>query len=238
LDTPLLSVQNLQLIRHTGGLGAGGMVYRVSLESLELAPAQVVAITGPSGCGKSTLIEGLGLILRPASLGSYVLRGQEIAPWVTGNTVQWRLGSLRSRYLGIVPQVGGLLPYLTVAQNITLPIRMLGQPVQSQWIEGLAGQLGLGNLLSRYPQELSIGQRQRASLLRALAHRPDILLADEPTAALDPENARQLVELMIGFSSQFGTAVVLVTHEWSLVETFGIDRLQAKSLGPSHMGFA
>jgi putative ABC transport system ATP-binding protein len=92
-------------------------------------------------------------------------------------------------------------------------------------------------LTKRYARELSIGQRQRVSFLRAIAHRPDILLADEPTAALDPDHAINLFEVMLELARDLQVATVVVTHEWDLVKSFGLKRLMAKSVGPSHMTF-
>lgn len=230
----VLSVHNLEIVR-----GQANQAFKVSLPSLVLSAGDAIAITGSSGCGKSTLIEALGLILEPSRLGRFELVGQDITAVVSGRhtTHDHALSRLRSQHYGFVPQVNGLLPYLNVQQNIGLQAQVQGRAIDRPWLAHATDKLGLAALTHRYARELSIGQRQRVSFLRAIAHQPDILLADEPTAALDPDHAINLFEVMLELARELRVATVVVTHEWDLVKSFGLNRLMATSVGPSHMAF-
>jgi putative ABC transport system ATP-binding protein len=231
---PVLSVQNLEIVR-----GQAYQTFTVSLPTLVLNAGDAIAVTGSSGCGKSTLIEALGLILEPSSLERFELVGHDITGVVNGRhtTHDKALSKLRSQHYGFVPQVNGLLPYLNVQQNIGLQAQVQGRAIDKPWLAHATDKLGLASLTHRYARELSIGQRQRVSFLRAIAHQPDILLADEPTAALDPDHAINLFEVMLELARDLQVATVVVTHEWDLVKSFGLKRLMAKSVGPSHMRF-
>lgn len=217
----MLHIENLAIHRGT---------YRILLPRLSLARGEVAAITGASGCGKSTLLEMIGLILRPECLDRYELTGGEgatpldIAALLREDR-QARLADLRAQRLGFVPQSGGLLPFLDVRRNIELPRRMLGLPASSERVEEAIEQLGLRPLLHKKPAQLSIGERQRASFVRAIAHEPDLLLADEPTAALDPLQARRLFELIVETTQRLRIATLLVSHDWGLLRACAIRRL-------------
>ena len=231
---PVLSVQNLEIIR-----GHANQAFKVCLPALALEAGDAIAITGSSGCGKSTLIEALGLILEPSQLDRFEVADQDITAVVKGRhaTHDKTLSRLRVQHYGFVPQINGLLPYLNVQQNIGLQAQIQGRLVDTPWLAHATDKLGLASLTHRYPRELSVGQRQRVSFLRAIAHRPDILLADEPTAALDPDHAISLFEIMLALARDLQVTTVVVTHEWDLVKSFGLKRLMAKSMGPSHMTF-
>ncbi|WP_198318986.1 ABC transporter ATP-binding protein [Azotobacter chroococcum] len=219
----MLHIENLAIHRGT---------YRILLPRLSLARGEVAAITGASGCGKSTLLEMIGLILRPERLDRYELTSDEddgAAPLDIAALLredrQARLADLRAQRLGFVPQSGGLLPFLDVRRNIELPRRMLGLPASGERVEEAIEQLGLQPLLHKKPAQLSIGERQRASFVRAIAHEPDLLLADEPTAALDPLQARRLFELIVETTQRLRIATLLVSHDWGLLRACAIRRL-------------
>ncbi|AJE23442.1 ABC transporter ATP-binding protein [Azotobacter chroococcum] len=219
----MLHIENLAIHRGT---------YRILLPRLSLARGEVAAITGASGCGKSTLLEMIGLILRPERLDRYELTSDEddgAAPLDIAALLredrQARLADLRAQRLGFVPQSGGLLPFLDVRRNIELPRRMLGLPATGERVEEAIEQLGLQPLLHKKPAQLSIGERQRASFVRAIAHEPDLLLADEPTAALDPLQARRLFELIVETTQRLRIATLLVSHDWGLLRACAIRRL-------------
>ena len=204
VQAPILSVTDMHVSR-----GRVGQAYRVELSSLTLCAGEAVAVVGPSGCGKSTLLEALGLILKPERVGQFQLLQTDLASDLTlrAGRRETRWARLRQHQMGYVPQTGGLLPFLTVRQNIDLPASMSGR----------VERLKLTDLLNRFPRELSIGERQRVSFARAVAHQPALILADEPTAALDPNLAHELFALIIEVVSEFNIAALIVTHEWSLV---------------------
>lgn len=231
---PILRIGDMVLSR-----GTDDQVFTVHLPELQLEAGQVIAVTGPSGCGKSTLIEGIGLILAPCSLEEYALLGRDITDpvGVPYRARETQLAHLRSQHFGFVPQTGGVLPYLTVGQNIMLQARIQGQSAQPPWLKDAIVRLGMEGLLDRYPREISVGQRQRVSFLRAIAHRPAILLADEPTAALDPHHAASLFEVMLGIAREVNIATVVVSHEWGLVDSLALTRLQARPVSASQMEF-
>ncbi|QAV22978.1 ABC transporter ATP-binding protein [Proteus hauseri] len=205
--------------------------FRVALPSLMLDKGEIGALTGLSGCGKSTLLEMIGLILRPDELSQFQLGDNfSITQAVLGNE-QAQLSALRAEKLGFMLQNGGLLPFLTVMQNIQLPRKMLGLSPHSDWLDHVIDHLQLRSLLNRLPRQLSIGERQRAAFIRAIAHEPALLLADEPTAALDPHNAQALYALIVEMVKQLNISALVVSHDWSLVERFGFSHYHAQLEG-------
>lgn len=130
------------------------------------------------------------------------------------------LSHWRSRYIGYVLQYGGLLPYLTVRQNIELPRRLLDMSV-ADVAEALARKLGIGPQLDKLPATLSVGQRQRAAIARALAHEPPIVIADEPTAAIDPLNAERIIGLLAALTEELKVTLILATHAQDLMRRTG-----------------
>ncbi|KPX75796.1 ABC transporter, ATP-binding protein [Pseudomonas syringae pv. maculicola] len=209
--------------------GSGTQAHLVHLPELNLARGQVVAITGESGCGKSTLLEALGLLLAPQSIAQYNLDGVDIAALLAADD-QPALADVRARALGFVLQSGGLLPFLNIRDNINLPRRLSGLDSKSDHVDRAITALRLEPLLDQLPQALSIGERQRVACVRAIAHLPRLILADEPTAALDPHNARQLFELLLSLVDELGLSALIVSHDWQLVDSFGLPRLNAVSV--------
>lgn len=227
---PILDIDNLLVHR-----GEGAQAHQVRLPRLQVGAGEILAITGESGCGKSTLLEALGLLLAPVELTRFQLSpstaGQpplDIARLLAVND-QPALASVRSRHLGFILQSGGLLPFLSVRDNISLPRRLLGMPLHSAHIDHAVDALRLTALLDKRPQALSIGERQRVACVRAIAHEPLLLLADEPTAALDPHSARRLFELLLSLVSSLGLSALVVSHDWALLKDFGLPRLGAIS---------
>ncbi|WP_124405865.1 ABC transporter ATP-binding protein [Pseudomonas sp. R3-18-08] len=226
----MLDIENL-LVRR----GHGAHAHQVRLPSLQVGAGEILAITGESGCGKSTLLEALGLLLAPVELERFVLSPRaageqmlDIGRLLADND-QPALAAVRSRHLGFILQSGGLLPFLSVRDNIHLPRRMLGMPAHSAHIDHAVEVLRLGALLDKRPQALSIGERQRVACVRAIAHEPQLLLADEPTAALDPHSARRLFELLLSLVANLGLSALVVSHDWALLKDFGLPRLGAVS---------
>ena len=138
------------------------------------------------------------------------------------------LGELRKRYIGYVMQTGGLLPYLTVYDNINLCRTVLGMD-RDGTVEHLAEELGIAPHLGKRPDALSTGERQRVAIGRALAHRPSIVIADEPTASLDPYAAEKIMQLFIQLANEFDTTVIIASHAWRHVRELGLRRLDHKT---------
>ena len=223
----MLDIQNMWVRR-----GSGAQAHNVRLPTLQVKPGDILAITGESGCGKSTLLEAIGLLLQPVELGRFHLgpatASLDIAQMLAAND-QSGLAAVRSRHLGFILQSGGLLPFLSVRDNISLPRRLLGMPADSAQVDRAVQALRLDGLLGKLPQALSIGERQRVACVRAIAHEPQVLLADEPTAALDPHSARRLFELLLSLVNELGLSALVVSHDWALVRDFGLPRLGAIS---------
>ena len=218
-------------------LSAAGLVrsqgsFSLFCDHLILRPGQCVAITGPSGSGKSTLLALLALALEPDS-GTLMLAGTDTIPlWRTPDS----LAALRSRSLGFVPQNGALLPYLTVQQNIGLPLAILGAPDPAR-VNAIAEQLGIAAILGRRPGAISVGQRQRAAIARALIHRPALILADEPTAAVHPAQADEILALLAAAAND-GAAVLIATHDAARAEAGGFTLAPAQPEPHSRTRFA
>jgi putative ABC transport system ATP-binding protein len=222
----MLDIKNL-LVRR----GEGALAHHVRLPRLQVGAGEILAITGESGSGKSTLLEAIGLLLAPMELERFRLGAapdQDIGQLLATDD-QPALAAVRSRHLGFILQSGGLLPFLSVRDNISLPRRLLGMPVKSAHIDHAVEVLRLQGLLDKQPQALSIGERQRVACVRAIAHEPLLLLADEPTAALDPHSARRLFELLLSLVSSMGLSALVVSHDWALLKDFGLPRLGAIS---------
>ncbi|WP_144966307.1 ATP-binding cassette domain-containing protein [Pseudomonas sp. DE0010] len=203
---------SLHGVRKTRGQGA--QRYSLQIDQLQLAAGARVALVGPSGCGKSTLLDLLALVLAPDAADAFVVAGSDVAGlWQQGRLD--RLAALRSRQLGYVLQAGGLLGFLDVRGNIRLPRQLLGLAEDGS-VERLAEALDVHDQLAKKPAALSLGQRQRVSCARALAHAPALLLADEPTAALDPVNAERVMQLLLREAQARQVTCVLATHDEAL----------------------
>ncbi|MFV3404803.1 ATP-binding cassette domain-containing protein [Pseudomonas sp. NY15463] len=212
----------LNAVRKTRGQGA--QRYSLMIDRLELAVGERVALVGPSGCGKSTLLDLLALVLAPDAAEGFALGDQDIAGLWRQRALD-RLAALRSRRLGYVLQAGGLLGYLDVRSNIRLPRQLLGLGDDGS-VERLAQALDVHDQLGKKPAALSLGQRQRVSCARALAHAPALLLADEPTAALDPVNAERVMQLLLREAEQRQVTCVVATHDEQLARSAGLKVLR------------
>ena len=186
-----------------------------TVRALELAheviPAgSAVAIMGPSGCGKSTLL-GLLAGLAVPTIGTIAIGGVTVSALAERDRVRFRRESL-----GMVYQADNLLPHLTVEENVGLQLAICrgrsDGPVSASPIAVLA-RLGIERLAKRLPDQLSGGQRQRVAVARAIVHRPAVILADEPTGALDDASARVVIELLVDVHRQIGATLVVVTHD-------------------------
>jgi putative ABC transport system ATP-binding protein len=183
---------------------------------LGVPPGSVCVFHGPSGCGKSTLFDILGLISPPSSAVTFEAcggNGRRIDLRSCSESVR---GRVRRSLIGYVLQLGGLLPALTIAENISLPLRLCGLPASHAEIAALAARLDIEEQLYKKPAQLSGGQKQRAAIARALIHRPRVILADEPTGAVDPCHAEDIRDLLVNCAREQNTAVLIVTHDVGL----------------------
>ncbi|WP_251152409.1 ABC transporter ATP-binding protein [Cellulosimicrobium sp. Marseille-Q4280] len=174
---------------------------------VDFARGRLTAIMGPSGSGKSTLMHCLAGLDSPTS-GSVVVDGQEIS-----RMSQRRLTALRRTRVGFVFQSYNLVPTLTAAENITLPLDIARAPVDRAWFDEVVDAVGLGDRLHHRPSELSGGQQQRVACARALVSRPSIVFADEPTGNLDSRSAGEVLAFLRRSVDELDQTVVMVTHD-------------------------
>lgn len=176
---------------------------------LDIARGELTLLMGPSGSGKTTLLSILGCILRPTS-GRIEILGQEVT-----SLREDALPRVRREAIGFIFQGFNLFPTLTAAENVTLALDVRGQraPAALHRAEELLAEVGLVEKMRAFPADLSGGQKQRVAIARALAGDPPILLADEPTAALDSVSGRTVIELLRRLAHEHGRAVVMVTHD-------------------------
>lgn len=198
-----------------GGAGAATEVLRGV--GLELAAGEAAAVVGPSGCGKTTLLNLAGALERPTS-GKVLFDGEDLA-----GRSESDLARFRAAELGFVFQAHHLLPQLTALENVLLPILTGGGDrvaLQKRGAE-LLERVGLSGRSSHRPAQLSGGERQRVAVVRALLRKPRLLLADEPTGALDEASAASLGDLLLEQAEREGAALLLVTHSMELAGRMG-----------------
>jgi putative ABC transport system ATP-binding protein len=175
--------------------------------SVSLAAGEFTAIMGPSGSGKSTLLHVLAGLDRPSS-GEIYVGDTEIT-----SLKDKALTLLRRDQIGFIFQSFNLLPTLTAAENIVLPIKIAGRKPDAFWVQSIVETVGLSERLSHRPSQLSGGQQQRVAAARALASRPQIVFADEPTGALDSRSGAELLGFLRTAVKELGQTVVMVTHD-------------------------
>ncbi len=209
------------------GSGQGEGSFTLSVPELRIERGSVNIIQGESGCGKSTLTDALGLIstLDHAETFQFHLRGgKSIA---INKQRESTLADIRRRYIGYVLQAGGLLGFLSVHDNIALSMKLGRGKVDEAHIRALvaADALNIEECLRKKPSQISLGQRQRAAIARALAHRPEIVIADEPTGAVDPDRARHIKRLLLSCAREQGVTTLIVTHDATLFAEDEVDHV-------------
>ena len=196
---------------------SAGTSFELQVPTLNILAGEIVVVRGVSGSGKSTLLDVLALALRPDAADSFSFRPESRPPadvqrlWADRKLDA--LGDLRGRNIGYVLQTGGLLSFLTARENIALACRLLGRNVEKP-VDNLARRLNITAQLDKLPQQLSVGERQRVAIARAMAHRPILVLADEPTASVDPVNAHAILELFLEIVRETGVTAIIATHDW------------------------
>jgi putative ABC transport system ATP-binding protein len=207
------NVLEVREVVKTFGQGAAAVRALAGVD-LDVRAGEVAMLMGPSGSGKTTLLSIMGLILRATS-GSVRLHGREVA-----HLSERELPALRLAHIGFIFQGFNLFPTLTARENVELALDLKGVRGRRahRRAEELLAAVGLGDKLRTYPADLSGGQKQRVAIARALAGDPEIILADEPTAALDITSGRSVIALLRALARERGRAVVLVTHDNRVLE--------------------
>ena len=186
--------------------------------SLRVERGEVVALVGPSGAGKSTLLTALGLI-NPPTTGSIAIGG---VPVMDGDQALVNLAAFRRQHLGFVFQKANLIPFLNAAQNVQVALEINDVPPRAarKRARELLDYFEVTDRAHHLPDSLSGGQQQRVAVARALANDPSLILADEPTAALDGERGRQVMELFRKVAHERGAGVIVVTHDHRALDVF------------------
>jgi putative ABC transport system ATP-binding protein len=188
--------------------GEGGTaVHALRGVSVGIAPGRLTAVMGPSGSGKSTLMHILAGLDRPTS-GEVSVAGVDIT-----DLDDTALTRLRRDHIGFIFQFFNLLPMLTAAENIVLPIKLAGEKPDRDWIDEVVARVGLRDRLGHRPAELSGGQQQRVAVARALVSRPTVMFADEPTGNLDSTTSGEILAMLRDSVDAFGQTTVMVTHD-------------------------
>jgi putative ABC transport system ATP-binding protein len=208
---------------------AEGAEFRLAVPQLDIERGDKVALVGPSGCGKSTLLDMLALVLSPSEATIFDLFTEDAKP--QDIALYWRkrrrdvLSTIRKHYIGYVLQTGGLLPFISVRDNIRLSLRLAPR---AGWdtMKFVVGELGISRHLDKLPGALSVGERQRVAIARALVHRPSIVIADEPTASLDPCNASRTMRLFVRLTEELNLTLVIASHDADVVRELGLRELE------------
>jgi putative ABC transport system ATP-binding protein len=212
-STAIYCLKNVLKVREKGG-----QRFELHVPEFIIQPGEFITLLGESGCGKSTLLDMLALVLRPTRADEFTIRlPRRDAAYAVMSLTETALAQIRKAEMGYVLQTGGLFPFLTVKENILLPCRLNGLDDVEERLLQLVKRLGIAEQLPKKPQFLSGGQRQRVAIARALAHRPPLVLADEPTAAVDKLTAREIRDEFKELTQLMGVTLCMVTHDESLV---------------------
>lgn len=182
--------------------------------SLNIEEGELLAIMGPSGSGKSTMMNTIGLLDKPTS-GEYWLKGKEVSSLSSDE-----LANLRNHTIGFIFQAFFLLPKLTALQNVSMPMSYRSEKsddVKKRALECL-DKVGIKHLANHKPSEMSGGQQQRVAIARAIVGHPSIILADEPTGALDTKTSEEVMAMLIDINKKAGTTVIIITHDPEVAE--------------------
>ena len=181
--------------------------------NLNIEQGEFVAIVGQSGSGKSTLLHLIGGVDIPSS-GEVIIDGKNIY-----KLKEKELSILRRRKLGFIFQFFNLIPVLTAQENIEMPVLLDNEKIDKKYMNELLRILGLEERKNNYPSQLSGGQQQRVSIGRALANKPSIILADEPTGNLDSKNSKEVLELLKYCAKKYNQTLILITHDINIAKS-------------------
>lgn len=209
-EQPVIQINNLSHYYGTGSLRKQ-ILFDINLT---IHPGEIVLMTGPSGSGKTTLLTLMGC-LRSVQEGSAKILGQELHGASKGDMVEIR------RYIGYIFQAHNLLGSLTALQNVQMSVDLhehISVPEAIDKSTDMLSQVGLAERVDYFPANLSGGQKQRVAIARALVSHPKIVLADEPTAALDKKSGREVVEIMQRLAKEQGCTILIVTHDQRILD--------------------
>ncbi|ETI67116.1 ABC transporter ATP-binding protein [Neobacillus vireti] len=209
MGKPIIQISNLMKTYRLGG----ETVHALNNVSIEIEKGEFIAIIGPSGSGKSTLMNMIGCLDQPHS-GTYLLDGKDI-----GKLNDNQLATIRNRKIGFIFQNFNLLTKLTALENVELPLLYAGVSAKERRERALEGlnKVGLKERAGHLPTQLSGGQQQRVAIARALAGNPAILLADEPTGALDSKTSKEILLIMKELN-ELGHTIILITHDLAIAK--------------------
>ena len=205
----LIEVKNLNKIYGSGE----AEVKALKNINLNIEEGEFVAIVGQSGSGKSTLLHLIGGVDIPSS-GEVIIDGKNIY-----KLKEKELSILRRRKLGFIFQFFNLIPVLTAQENIEMPVLLDNEKIDKKYMNELLRILGLEERKNNYPSQLSGGQQQRVSIGRALANKPSIILADEPTGNLDSKNSKEVLELLKYCAKKYNQTLILITHDINIAKS-------------------
>jgi putative ABC transport system ATP-binding protein len=207
----------------------GEQGFSLTIPELIIHRGEKVALVGFSGCGKSTLLDLLAMILRPDEAERFVFFSQNGEALNVMDAWQHkqlnRMAHTRMLHIGYVLQTGGLFPFLSVRENIGISRRGLGLPIEEA-VESIAQRLHIERHLNKLPGQLSVGERQRVAIARGMAHQPSVVIADEPTASLDPINAEEIMGLFNKMTDEYGVTLIMATHDWGKLGERGFRRVE------------
>lgn len=197
-----------------GEIGAHSFRSVLNNLSLGIEKGDRIAVVGPSGCGKTTLLNLMGLLDKPDE-GVFYFDGIDVTRFSKKELVEFR-----NQRLGFIFQMHHLMPQLTLMENVLLPLLPKGriEKEAKEWAEYLVKKVGVWEQRNQKPSEMSGGECQRTAVVRALINKPDLILADEPTGALDEDNAAALSEILLNLSREENITLVTVTHSEILAE--------------------
>ena len=190
---------------------ANQTVHALKNTNIRVEKGEFVAIIGPSGSGKSTFLTLAGGLQKPSE-GQIIIGDKDIS-----KLKEKEMGRLRLKEIGFILQASNLVPFLKIKDQFKL-FDKVNKTNRSEYMNNLLGQLGIDDLLEKYPEDISGGQRQRVAIVKALYNDPSIILADEPTASLDTDKAFEVVKILAEESKKQNKAIIMVTHDIRLVQ--------------------